>query len=817
MTRSVVICEKPSQARALRAALGSRYGEILPAVGHLLTLKEPDDVREDWKTWSSELLWPGKFYEKKVQPNTKKYFDAIKSALRDADQVIVATDCDREGQLIGDEIVEFIGFRGKVMRAIFNAEDPKSLQDSFARLKPNSEFRGLYMSGQAREQADQTSNLSLTRTATVTLKAPGTKGAIGIGRVKTPVLGIVCKRELEIENFKPQDMFEIDALVEVKSGRLTLSCTKLPATLLKEQAAELEDEEAEELGEDDAALAEAESMKGRIQDRRIADGLVAAVRGHKGPLASKAERRKQAPPKLFDLTALQSTASARFGWSGEKTLSVAQSLYSERTLITYPRGEAKYLPETNIGDIPKLVPALMRLPSYAAHADLLKQPVIRKGKSGHFSDKALEGMSHYAIIPNVNTADTFSRVVPLLTPDESRLFDVIVRQYLAAIAPDHEYRQTTVDMDFPWRGHDWGFRASGRVPLVPGWKAILGRDGGPKADEEPELPEVKNGETGEVVDSAIRTVTTRPPARYTEGSLIRVMQEAWRLVDEPKLRERLKEAKGIGTPATRGDVVKGLVQQGQIVQKGKSLMPTEGGMKLYKVLADVCPNVIDPGRTAVWETIFDMVEKGKISAEDAVAKILDATRKEIDTISRNASAAQISIGKSGKPSEKMAAAAKMIADRKGIKIPRGALGDAALCRAFLDEHMPKREPGSPGAASGAPSDKQIAFAKTIAERIGSEVPKEAMAGSRELSAWIDEAQKLAPPRPPSEKQLAFAERLAEEKGKEIPDAVKRDMRACSSFIDEMMGGSSKAAPAKTDRKRGPGRRSDESLPSPSPR
>jgi DNA topoisomerase III len=815
MPKSVVICEKPSQARSLRAAIGSRHGEILPAVGHLLTLKEPDDVREDWKTWSAGLLWPGKFYEKKVQPQTRKYFDAIKVALRDADEVVIATDCDREGQLIGDEIVEHVGFRGVVKRAIFNAEDPKSLQEAFARLKPNAEFRGLYMSGQAREQADQTSNLSLTRTATVTLKEPGTKGAIGIGRVKTPVLGIVCRREEEILNFKPQDMFEIDAQVRAASGVLTLSCAKLPASLMKEQDAGLE-EETEELGEDDAALAEAESMKGRIQDRALAEGLAAAVKGHAGPLASKAERRKQAPPKLFDLTALQSAASARFGWSGDKTLSVAQSLYSDRTLITYPRGEAKYLPETNIGDIPKLVPALMRLPSYGGHADLLKQPVVRKGKSGHFSDKALEGMSHYAIIPNVNTAETFSRVVPLLTPDESRLFDMIVRQYLAALAPDHEYRQTTVDMSFPWRGHDWGFRASGRVPLIPGWKAILGRDGGPKADEEPELPEVRNGETGTVLDSALRTVTTRPPARYTEGSLIRVMQEAWRLVDEPKLRERLKEAKGIGTPATRGEVVKGLIQQGQIVQKGKSLMPTEGGMQLYRILNEVCPNVVDPGRTAVWETIFDMVEKGRMTAEDAVAKILDATRKEIETISRNAGAARISIGKAGKPSEKMAAAAKMIAERKGIKVPRGALGDASLCRAFLDEHMPKRADGAAPGGAGAPSEKQIAFARGIAERLGREIPEEALAASRDLSKWIDEAQKLAPPRPPSEKQLAFAEKLADEKGVDMPEAVRLDMRACSAFIDAQMSGGKGGAKPAPGQRRSPGRRPSDT-PSPSPR
>ncbi|MCE6959249.1 recombinase RmuC [Cereibacter sphaeroides] len=788
MAKSVVICEKPSQARALKAALGTRYGEILPACGHLLTLKEPDDVREDWKTWSAGLLWPGRFYEKKVIPDTRKYLDAIRAALRDAERVIVATDCDREGQLIGDEIVEFLGFRGETLRAIFNAEDPKSLQEAFGRLRPDREYRGLYDSGQAREQADQVTNLSLTRTATVTLKEPGAKGAIGIGRVKTPVLGIVCKRELEILNFKPQDLYEIDAGVKVTAGHLMLTCARLPASLMKEQDGAQAEEEKEELAEDDAALEEVEPLRGKIQDKALAEGLKTAVIGYKGPVRSRAERRKQAPPKLFDLTALQSTASARFGWSGDKTLDVAQKLYSERTLITYPRGEAKYLPENNIGDIPKLVPALLKLPDYGQHAPLLREPVVRKGKSGHFSDKALEGLSHYAIIPNVNTSDSFSRVVPQLSPDEARLFDLIVRQYLAALAPDHEYRQTTVWMPFAWRGHEWDFRASGRVPLVAGWKAIFGA-GGKGEDDEPELPAVKDGETGEVLTAKLSTVTTKPPARYTEGSLIRVMQEAWRLVDDPALRERLKEAKGIGTPATRGDVVKGLLQQGQIVRKAKSLMPTEGGLQLYKVLMEVCPNVVDPGRTAIWETLFDRVEKKQMSSQDAVAKILQSAQAEIERISRNAGAARISIGKAGKPSEKMAAAAKTIAERKKIPLPKGALTDATVCRRFLEEHLPKREDGAAGGGPVAPSEKQVALAESLAQRLGRRIPEAARASSRELSAWIDEAMKAAPPRPPSEKQLALAERLAEEKGVDLPPAARTDMKACSAFIDAHMTGS----------------------------
>lgn len=778
MRKSIVICEKPSQARALRAAIGGRYGEILPACGHLLTLKEPEDMRDAWQDWSTELLWPDGFYGKKVITQTRKYFDAIRNALKDAEHVILATDCDREGQLIGDEILAYVGFRGTVKRAIFNAEDPKTLQDAFRNLKPNDAFKGLYASGCAREQADQTTNLSLTRTATVTLKAPGAKGAIGIGRVKTPVLGIICKRELEIENFKPEDLFEIDAQVSVKNGSLVLTCSELPKGMVK---SEQEQEAEEDLDADDAALAAAEDTRNRIRRKDLAEALAAAVKGYQGPVSSHAERKKQAPPKLFDLTSLQSTASSRFGWSGEKTLSVAQKLYSEYTLITYPRGEAKYLPEANIADIPMLVGALTGLPHLDAHAGLVSPPVVRKGKSGHFSDKALEGLSHYAIIPNVNTVDQFARQVPRLPEDEARLFDLIARQYLAALAPDYEYRQTIVTMPFPWKGHDWTFRTIGRVPLVPGWRAIIGSVG--RQEDPPDLPEIETGENALVRDASVRVVTTRPPARYTEGSLIRVMQEAWRLVEDPEHRARLKEAKGIGTPATRGDVVKGLLNQGQIKQVKKSLMPTEGGMLLYKTLMQVCPNVVDPGRTAIWEILFDLVEKGKMPAQDAVLRILKSTRIEMDRIIERGQAIKIEIGKSGKPTPKMLAAMQAIAKRKNITIPKGAQSNAATCRAFLKEHLPQREEGD---GPRMPSDKQIAFAEKLALEADQTLPDEARQDAGKLSQWIDARVKAAPPRPPSEKQLAFATRLAQENGVEIPDKVRQEMASCSAFIDQFM-------------------------------
>ena len=728
---------------------------------------------------------------------TKAKFEAIRNAARSADRIIIATDCDREGQLIGDEIVEYIGFRGEVMRCIFNAEDPKTLQEAFANLRPDEEFRGLYMSGQAREQCDQTSNLSLTRTATTCLKAPGAKGAIGIGRVKSPVLGIICKRELEIENFKPQDMFEVDALTAVAAGKFTLSCSKMPKSLIREEMDQLEaEEDEEELTEDQAALITQESSTGKIMKRQIAEGLAAAVKGYQGELISNSQKKTQSPPKLFDMTSLQTTGSSKLNWTGAKTLEVAQSLYSQHTLITYPRGEAKYLPENNIADIPRLLPALLGLPGLSDYSHLLQDAKVRKGKSGHFSDKALEGMAHYAIVPNVNSAGSFSSAVKKLNSDEARLFEIICRQYMAALAPDFVYRQTTITMDFSWKGHNWDFRTSGRVPLVLGWKEILGGGSAAKSDEQ-ELPAVERGEHGHVESAKLRTVTTKPPARYTEGSLMKVMQEAWRLVPPGPHRDRLKEAKGIGTPATRADVPKGLLKQGQLMMKGKTFQPTDGGMQLYKTLLQACPNVVDPARTAIWETIFDMVEKGKMSAEDAIERVLGETRKEIDNIINASSDLKIKIGKSSKPSPKMIALAKRIAEQKKIKLPPKCTTDTMVCREFLENNLPKRDPNAP-AGGYPPSEKQLAFAQRFSKQVGEDIPEEAMSSSKLLSAWIDKAAEKAPPRPPSEKQLSFAQKLADENDVSIPEKVRTDMKECSAFIDKMMkkSGSSKKAPAK---------------------
>src|SRR6478735_6102106 len=504
MTDQIVITEKSSQAKDVRGAVGARYGAILPAEGHLIDLLEPEDVVPEWKRWSPVLLKPEGLYGTRpaVGGNKAVKVKAIREALRTARRVWLATDCDREGQLIGQEILEHYKYRGEVMRVLFTAQDLQTIRDAFGRAKPNVEYSRLYAAAVARRQADQIYNLSLTRTATVILSR-GARRVIGVGRVKTPTLAIVCKRELEIRNFVPLVYFEVVATAKVAGGQFRMR----------------------------------HAPQNRIVKRELAQDVVKAAKGFEGALAMRVEDKRQGPPKLHDLPSLQKLCGSRFGWSASKTLEVAQELYDGqgKKIITYPRAEVRYLPQSLISDVPRIVAGLQMGQSFST-IPVPEPPVIRKGASGTFYDKGLEGASHHAVIPNVNTVDDLREIWPRLSIDERKLFDVIARAYLAAVMPDFLYRQTTATLDV--RG--FAFRAAGRQPIDLGWREAFPdwQPADEKGDDAQLLPPLRNGETAQLQDPKIENKETRPPPRYNEGTLIEAMQNAWRFVDDEVLRER---------------------------------------------------------------------------------------------------------------------------------------------------------------------------------------------------------------------------------------------------------------------------------------
>ena len=741
MADQIVITEKFSQAKDVRAAVGSRYGDILPAEGHLFDLLEPEDVVPAWKHWSPILLRPEGLYGTRPAAGGNKAakLKAIRAALRTAKRVWLATDCDREGQLIGQEILEYYDYRGQIMRVLFTAQDPRTIRDAFGQAKPNAEYARLYAAAVARRQADQIYNLSLTRTATVIL-GRGARGVIGVGRVKTPTLAIVCTRELEIRDFVSVTYFEVLATAKVAGGLFQMR----------------------------------HAPPDRIVRREIAEGIVDAARDFAGALGVRVEDKRQRPPKLHDLPSLQKLCGSRFGWPAAKTLDVAQQLYDGRgkKIITYPRAEVRYLPESLIADVPRIVAGLRVGQSFGT-IPVPEPAVIRKGASGSFHDKGLAGSSHHAVIPNVNTVDDLREVWPRLSGDEKKLFDVIARAYLAAVMADFRYRQTTATLDV--RG--FAFRAAGRQPIDLGWRAAFPdwQPADEKGDEAQLLPALRDGEAAQLQNPTIEDKETRPPPRYNEGTLIAAMQNAWRFVDDEALRERLRQAKGIGTPATRAEIIGGLKKQEFLVAKGKNIVPTETGLALYGVLKAADPALVDPGVTAQLECLLDDVVVGNQEMVGAIDAVCDVAQRIIGKLKDGAAVggqflpgAAAGNGSGGRPpTAAMKRFADSLARQKGIKPPPGYTKSGSICRAFLDRHAPKKADGEtagePGPKPASPA--QMLFAEKIAQAKAIAIPDAAKTSSAALSAWIESNQgamrgkrgrKTAdkPPRPTAAKSTA---------------------------------------------------------------
>jgi len=713
MSDQIVITEKNSQAKDVRTAVGSRYGEILPAEGHLFDLVEPEDVEPAWKRWSTVLLKPDDLYDTRPAKggNKARKLKAIREALRRAKCVWIATDCDREGQLIGQEILEHYNYHGEVMRVMFTAQDAKTIRDAFNRAKPNSDYASLYAAAVARRQADQIYNLSLTRTATVTL-GKGSRGVIGVGRVKTPTLAIVCRRELEIRDFVPVAYFEVVATATVMDGQFQIR--HVP--------------------------------KDRIARREIAEEVVKAAKELEGPLGVRVEEKRQRPPKLHDLPSLQKLCSARFGWAASRTLDVAQSLYDGegKKIITYPRAEVRYLPESLIADVPRITAGLQAGEAFST-IPISEPPVIRKGASGSFYDRGLNWASHHAVIPNVNRIDDLHKICPRLSSDEKKLFDVIARSYLAALMPDFRYRQTTATLHV--KGFE--FRATGRQPIdlgwrqaFPDWKPTDEKGGGAQL-----LPALRDGEVAKLEDPTIEDKETRPPPLYNEGTLIEAMQNAWRFVEDKALRERLKEAKGIGTPATRAEIINGLKKQSFLTTQGKNIVPTETGLSRFCVLNQADSTLVDPGATAQLENLLDDVLVGKQEMMGAIDAVCDVAERIIGKLTDGAATADPPLlgaaiasdakGRASTPAMKRFAAS--IAKQKGIKPPTGYTTSIAVCRAFLDEHAPKKLDGEAAIKSSPKSatEAQMTFAEKLARENNIDIPGEAKASVAVMAKWID--------------------------------------------------------------------------------
>jgi DNA topoisomerase III len=610
----IVICEKPNQARKVSAAVGTKFGKVFALIGHVLTLKHPEAENPKWAEWNNDILVPaGKRYGKIPVSGKTSSLHAVGAALKTAQTVIIATDPDREGQVIAQEVLDYFGYKGKLLRALFSAEDTITIRRAFDNLQPNANFEQLYQAGIAREQIDKIYGFTMTRVASRNLLKPYSKVPLGLGRVKSPTLGIICKRELEIREFVKEDYYQIKMTVEGQNGQVTLKHAPRAPDLIKNKAR--------------------------------ADLIKDAASSYNGPVNVEKKQKRTTPPKPFDLGALQTLLGSRHGWSADKTLKTAQTLY-EAELITYPRGDCRYLPETMIPDAAKMLSIFKTLPQYSSYS--LKEPVIRRGKSAVWSDDEVAKAAHHAIIPNINALTDIAGKLARLSDDERKFFDYVTRQFLATIGEDYVYNQTVIsaNVDTPPPTPS-PFSITGNTPVSQGFREILGtpQPGAAKSksaktpdDEEDDednndvLPDFTNGEIVRSINTEIIALLTEPPPRYNEGSIITAMQHVHTTTEDPEEKKILKELKGIGRPSTYAEILKGLKEQNQIILTERVLVPSEPALKVYNLFMEIAPATMKPGTTALLEKMMGDIEQRKLTVDDVIDEMVKGLEKTVPLI-----------------------------------------------------------------------------------------------------------------------------------------------------------------------------------------
>ncbi|MBF0148054.1 MAG: DNA topoisomerase 3 [Magnetococcales bacterium] len=587
------LCEKPSQGRDIGRVLGATFRRdgyvegmgvrVTWCIGHLLEMTEPDRYKPEWKQWRLDTL-PMVPEEWKLELTRRggKQFKIINDLLKGANEVILATDADREGETIGREILERCRYRGKISRLWLSALDDASIRKAIASLWPGQKTEPLYQAGLGRSRADWLVGMNLTRAYTIIGRQGGYNGVLSVGRVQTPTLKLVVDRDRLIENFKPVDHFDVIALLRVANGEFKAKW--VPSNKHADD-------------------------EGRCLDRTIAEMVAQKVQGQIGKITKAETKRVNEPPPLpLELSTLQQEASRRWNMSAKRTLEIAQSLYEKHKAVTYPRTDCRFLPTEQFKDAQKVLQAI-------ADSDPGIAPLVHvanpKTRSKAWNDKKIK--AHHAIIP------TAAKVkVDGLNREESYVYDLIRRHFLAQFFPPHEYDATIIDTLV----NSETFRATGRVEQAPGWKRALGQTRKEKDSENGEddqsLPHVQTGEDASLEKTELIAKQTKPPNRYTEGTLIQAMKSVGKLVEDPRLRKILRDTSGIGTEATRAAIIETLIKRGLLAKEGKKNLVS---MPAGRALVDALPHsVTDPATTAVWEQILDDIANGSGSLDEFLNK-----------------------------------------------------------------------------------------------------------------------------------------------------------------------------------------------------
>lgn len=570
--KTLVFAEKPSVGRDIARVLGANHrGEgflendkwiITWGIGHLITLGEPGVQNPSWKAWSlAGLPMIPQSWKLVVLPNTSGQFSVVKELMNrpDVTSVVNAADAGREGELIFRLVYRMAGCTKPLRRLWISSMTDEAIKKGFAALKPGQEYDRLAAAAECRMQSDWLVGLNFTRCYTKKLDT-----MLTLGRVQTPTLGLIVRRYQEIHDFKPVSYWEVLAdLGDFKALWYNPSEKELPSRIGDEKRA-----------------------------REISQTLQGAQAEIKKVLVSK---KTQPPPFLYDLTTLQREANSRYGLTAAQTLAAAQSLYEQRKAITYPRTDSRYLSRDLHATLKD------RLKSLPQIWDEWRNPLLGKAlpiAKRVFDDKQVS--DHHAIIPTEKAV----RDISSWKPEEKQIYDLVARRFLAVFLPDHEFLSTTVFI----QSRQQNLKAVGRTVLNPGWRAIYGKESAEPEDKDDEqsLPPLKEHDLRQIVGVETLTKQTKPPAQYTESTLLQAMETAGKLVEDDELRLAMKDS-GLGTPATRAEIIEKLIRVGYIVRDKKKILPTPKGIQLITI---VDSRLKSPELTGTWEKRLADISKG---------------------------------------------------------------------------------------------------------------------------------------------------------------------------------------------------------------
>lgn len=590
----VFFCEKPSQGKDIARVLGAlQRGNgcytgpnlvVTWCIGHLVEAAPPESYDQQYKRWSIEHLpiIPDR-WRTEIKPSTAAQFRIVKKILAEATELVIATDADREGEMIAREVLDLCGYRGNVQRLWLSALNDASIRRALASLRSGRETFPLYHAALARSRADWIVGMNLSRLFTLLGRRAGYNGVLSVGRVQTPTLQLVVHRDRAIANFVSVPYWAIDVRLSGGGALFIAQWIAPPGTT---------------------------DGDGRCLQQSVAANAATRIRDASSALVAKVDtqRVREPPPLPFDLGTLQEVCSRRLGLDVQQTLQIAQSLYETHKATTYPRSDSSYLPESMFAEVSTVLDALLA-------TDPSLQPLLhtldRTQRSRAWNDAKVT--AHHGIIPTLEATR-----LSAMSDAERAVYRLIRSHYLAQFLPDYEYDRTLAQLSCT----DSMLHARGKQTIARGWRVAFDgefkdADGDETETHRQILPALSVGDRCGLAGVELKALKTLPPKPYTQGELIAAMKGVARFVTDPRLKQKLKDTTGIGTEATRAGIIQGLINRGYFLQKGRSLCASPAAFTLI----DAVPNAIsDPGTTAVWEQALDLIAAGKMTLDEFVAK-----------------------------------------------------------------------------------------------------------------------------------------------------------------------------------------------------